>query len=202
MTTTRFRTSATAVAGMLLLAACEGSDLPGYGSGVRPSSSAAAPSGTTSGSAPADDGASFTDPAETSVAEPGGAQLLTVTDVTVEEHDGFDRVVLALDGDGTPGWRVGYVDEALDAGTGDVVPVAGDAVLEVALTGTAMPMDSGVTEYGGDPVAGTGEAVAEVVYRFVFEGTTTAFVGVTGQARPFRVQTHDDPLAVVVDVQR
>ncbi|PFG43738.1 hypothetical protein ATJ88_2445 [Isoptericola jiangsuensis] len=194
MRTTTARTTTLAAAAVLLLAACGGTDLPGYGSGVDPTG----PAASASSRGPAQDG--FTDPAEVAEAEPGGAMLLTVTDVRVEEHDGFDRVVLLLDGDGSPSWRVGHVDAALDPGTGEPVAVDGDAVLEVALTGTAMPMDSGVTEYGGDPVDGPGGAVEQVVYGFVYEGTTSVFVGVTDE-RPFRVEVQEDPPAVTVDVQ-
>jgi hypothetical protein len=203
-----------AAALVVLLAACGGGgDLPGYGTDVPETTEAT--DDPTDGASPTSDSPAEEGTAEEGSAEPeipfeGGTALdavepsadamLTVTDVRVATHEEYDRVVFDLEGTGTPGWRVEYVEEALEPGRGDAVDVAGDAVLQVGITGTAMPMDSGVEEYGGDPVAGPGEPVDEVVYRFVFEGTTTAFVGVDGEPRPFRVLTLSDPTRLVVDV--
>lgn len=145
----------------------------------------------------------FEEPGTVAEADPGAGTLLSVTDVRAASHDTFDRVVfdLAGSGDGAPGWRVEYVDEALDDGSGLPVDVTGDAVLQVRISGTGIPADTGVEEYGGDPVTLSGGAVQEVVYRFVFEGYTTAFVGVDEQ-RPFRVFTLTNPTRLVVDVEK
>ena len=147
-------------------------------------------------------------PADTKpdTAEPSGEgeTFLSVTDVRVAAHDGYDRVVFDLDGTGSgkPGWRVEYVDRASDDGSGDAVEVDGDAILRVSLSGTATPMDSGVDEFSGDRIepAGT-ESVEEIVYRYWFEGYTTAFIGVDDAERPFRVFLLEDPMRVVVDVR-
>ena len=138
----------------------------------------------------------------TSARDPGGAQLLTVTGVRVAQHTGFDRVVFDLGGRGSPGWDVAYVDGAVDDGSGERVDVDGESILSVRIRGTAMPMDSGVEEYDGATVDPDDGSVEEVVYRFWFEGYTTAFVGVDGDRRPFRVFTLEDPARVVVDIRR
>ncbi|MFI2366233.1 hypothetical protein [Promicromonospora sp. NPDC019610] len=147
-------------------------------------------------------------PADTKpdTAEPAGEgeTFLSVTDVRVAAHDGYDRVVFDLDGtgSGTPGWRVEYVDQASDDGSGDAVTVDGDAILRVSLSGTATPMDSGVDEFSGDRIEPDGtESVEEIVYRYWFEGYTTAFIGVDDGERPFRVFLLEDPMRVVVDVR-
>lgn len=150
--------------------------------------------------APEAEGPAFVDPATVAEAPPGGEHMLAVTDVRVGDNGTFDRVVFDLDGEGTPGWRVEYVDEALDDGSGNPVPVEGAAVLQVRIAGTGMPFDTGIEEYSGDPVTVSGDAVQQVVYRFVFEGYTSAFIGVDEQ-RPFRVFVLQDPLRLVVDVQ-
>ncbi|ACZ31309.1 conserved hypothetical protein [Xylanimonas cellulosilytica DSM 15894] len=142
----------------------------------------------------------FVDPGTVAEAEPGDDALLSVTDVRVASHDTFDRVVFDLEGTGTPGWRVEYVDEALDDGSGLPVEVDGDGVLQVRISGTGMPMDTGVDEFSGGTVELDGESVEEVVYRFVFEGYSTAFVGTDDRA-PFRVFTLENPTRLVVDVQ-
>lgn len=139
-------------------------------------------------------------------AEPSGEgdTFLTVTDIRVAEHDRYDRVVFDLDGtgDGAPGWRVEYVDQASDDGSGQAVEVDGDAILRVSLSGTAMPADSGVEEFPGERVEPDDtDSVEEIVYRHWFEGYTTTFVGVEDDRRPFRVFLLEDPTRVVVDVQ-
>ncbi|MCP2264345.1 hypothetical protein ACFQHV_24015 [Promicromonospora thailandica] len=133
-----------------------------------------------------------------------GETFLTVTDVRVATHRGYDRVVLDLDGtgSGTPGWRVGYVDRATDDGSGDDVQVDGDAILSVSVSGTAAPTDSGVAEFSGDRIEPEDtESVEEIVYRYWFEGYTTAFLGIDDGERPFRVFLQEDPVRVVIDVQ-
>jgi hypothetical protein len=143
---------------------------------------------------------------EPDTAEPAGSgeTFLSVTNVRVAGHDRYDRVVFDLDGtgSGTPGWRVEYVDQATDDGSGAAVEVDGDAILQVTISGTAMPADSGVEEFSGDRIepADT-DAVDEIVYRYWFEGYTTAFLGIDEGERPFRVFLLENPTRVVVDVQ-
>ena len=126
---------------------------------------------------------------------------VTVTDIRTGRHDGFDRVVLEVGGTGTPGWDVRYVDVASSQGSGDEVAVAGDAVLQVTVTGAGYPYATGVEEWSGpDPLPGQGtENVTEVVFDATFEGTTVAFVGTRSEA-PFRVYALQDPARVVVEV--
>ena len=151
-------------------------------------------------------GPPFAADTEPDTAEPTGEgeTFLSVTDIRVAEHDRYDRVVFDLDGTGSgrPGWRVEYVDQATDDGSGHAVQVDGEAILRVSLSGTANPMDSGVEEFPGDRMEPDGtESVNEVVYRYWFEGYTTAFLGVDGAERPFRAFLLEDPMRVVVDVQ-
>lgn len=133
-----------------------------------------------------------------------GETFLSVTDVRAARHDGYDRVVFDLDGKGSgkPGWRVEYVDKATDDGSGHAVEVDGDAILRVSLSGTAAPTDSGVEEFAGDRIepADT-ETIDEIVYRYWFEGYTTAFIGVDETEHPFRVFLLENPTRVVVDIQ-
>ena len=143
-------------------------------------------------------------PADTTVDEqqPSGGPL-SVTAVRVAPQDGYDRVVFELDGKqaGQPGWRVEYVDEPTQQGSGDPVEVQGEAVLAVTITGTGYPFDTGVDEVAGDPVLPSGlQVVQDVVLGAVFEGQYEAFVGTSARA-PFRVFRLDDPARVVVDVR-
>jgi len=211
MTRTTTRAAVVTTAGLLALAACAGSD-GADGPGDAPSAS---PSATSASSAPSEDpptddassddtsadDAPLPDAATPAHADPGADAALVVTDVRVARHDGFDRVVLDLAGEGTPGWDVEYVDRPADDGSGEAVRVDGDAALQVRLSGMAMPGE-GPAEYDGGTIDPEDtEAVEEVVYRFWFEGYTTAFVGVDEAGLPFRVTALEDPTRVVVDVR-
>ncbi len=127
--------------------------------------------------------------------------LVTVTQVRTGRQDGYDRVVFEVGGTGTPGWDVQYVDQAWSQGSGDPVEVAGEAVLQVTLTGAGYPYATGVEEWTGpDPLPGNGtRTVTEVAWDATYEGTSVAFVGTTGQA-PFRVYSLQGPTRVVVEV--
>jgi hypothetical protein len=158
------------------------------------SESDAADAGTT-------DVPSFPGDTEPDTAEASADARVTVSDIRVGGHDGFDRVVLEVGGEGTPGWDVRYVDQASSQGKGDPVEVAGDAVLQVTLTGAGYPYDTGVEEYSAaSPLsAADTDAVTEVVFDATFEGTTVAFVGTTARA-PFRVYLLESPTRVVLEV--
>jgi len=72
--------------------------------------------------------------ADTAPAERSGDGL-TVVDVRVGAHDGYDRLVLELAGEGTVGWRVEYDDDPRTPGEGAQVDLAGDATLSILLDG-------------------------------------------------------------------
>jgi hypothetical protein len=216
--TTRRRRTAALTAGVatavLVLTACSGGDdrddpgpstpSPAASSTPDPSASAGAtdtPPGSTD-----DDGSTSAPPfpanTEPDTSEPSAGAALTVTDVRVGRHDGFDRVVFELGGTGTPGWRVEYVPEAVEDGSGNVVQLDGDGTLQVMISGSGYPTDTGVAEYEGPKplrVAETDE-VEEVLLGSVFEGSTQAFVG-TDEVSPFRVYSLTDPTRVVVEVR-
>jgi hypothetical protein len=135
-------------------------------------------------------------------AEPSSDARVTVRDIRIGRHDGFDRVVFEVGGTGTPGWDVRYVGEAVSQGSGDPVAVGGAAVLRIGITGVEGVPHTGEEEYSGpDPLAAAGtEVVTEVAFDATFEGTTVAFVGMTAQA-PFRVYLLEDPARVVLEVR-
>jgi hypothetical protein len=153
----------------------------------------------------AEDGATDTPPfpanTEPDTAAASTDSAVTVSDIRLGRHDGFDRVVFDVGGTGTPGWDVRYVDSASSQGSGEPVDVAGDAVLQVTLTGAGYPYDTGVEEFSpSGPVTGADtEVVTEVVFDATFEGTTVAFVGTTAES-PFRVYLLQNPTRVVLEV--
>ena len=86
---------------------------------------------TSAGGGDTDDDGPTTDPSpfpantdpDTATASSGA--LLTVTDMRIGRHDGFDRVVFEFGGTGTPGWDVRYVDAATSQGSGAPIDVDG-----------------------------------------------------------------------------
>jgi hypothetical protein len=131
-------------------------------------------------------------------AEPSGAWDLVLTDVRVAEHESFDRIVLEFKGTGTPGWSVHYVDEAVLEGSGERVPLDGDAVLDLSASGTVWPAPG---YYDGprrlEPATGV---VDDVYVAGTFEGYTQVLVGIGGHRVPFRTFTLAGPPRLVVDV--
>jgi len=148
----------------------------------------------------ADDGAPFLADTESDTETASADASVTVSDIRIGGHDGFDRVVFEVGGTGTPGWDVRYVDSASSQGSGDAIDVAGDAVLQVTLTGAGYPYDTGVEEYAGGPLTSAGTTVVtEVAWDATYEGTSVAFIGATTRY-PFRVYALADPARVVVEV--
>ena len=166
----------------------------------------AEPSSPTPAPSAADDEQTTAEPfpadTEVDVQEPTGGPL-TVTAVRVAAHEGYDRVVFELAGmqPGEPGWRVEYVDDPTQQGSGDPVDVQGEAALSVTITGTGYPFDTGQEEVSAPPPLPSDlTAVTDLELGGVFEGQYEAFIGTSGQA-PFRVFRLSDPARVVVDVQ-
>jgi hypothetical protein len=132
-------------------------------------------------------------------------ETLGLMDVNLGVQDAADRVTVTLEGDDNlVGWRVRYVDEARQQGSGFLVDVEGDAILEVVLIGVAPPsflpdelQDDAFTD---DRVSFDGDAIVEVVNDSVFEGQQVLFIGTTGK-HPFTVQRLLDPQRVFIDIE-
>ena len=160
--------------------------------------SPSAPSATPEPSAPSDDSTGTPFPANTAPDTSDGQGMpVTLVDVRVGAHPGFDRVVFDLRGDGGAGWDVRYVDEARAQGSGDPVEVSGGAILEVNLSHTGYPEDTGVEFYDGPRRIAGSTVATEVVLTGMYEGYTQLFVGVAEEL-PFRVHALDG--RVILDI--
>jgi hypothetical protein len=201
----RHTAAAVLAAAALVLAGC--ADSPGTDNAAADSTVSNSPSaGSTTPTADPTVDAGNTDAPPSSgdlgpqTAEPVDAADLTVSAVRVARHEGFDRVVFELAGQGTPGWQAEYVDSATSEGTGEPVDLAGPGFLRVVLRGTSYPYDSGAAELPRGPVAVSGtDVVTGVFYDGTFEGQSLAYVGV-GAPAPFRIYALTGPSRVVVDV--
>jgi hypothetical protein len=136
--------------------------------------------------------------------------------VRVGRHDGYDRVVFDINGivpgPGVAGYHVSYVsgEVAADA-SGEPVPTAGDAALQVVVRAWIYGAVSGHQPWRAPPKVGddfysaddlrTWVSLKEVTFAGSFEGQTTIAVGVPGR-RPFRVGSfeRDGYTHVYVDI--
>jgi hypothetical protein len=135
-----------------------------------------------------------------------GATTKSLTDVRTGRHACFDRMVVDVPGAGTSGlgYSVRYVSRLYQDGSGAIIPVDGEAVLEVRVAAPAYDPETGKPTY---PVR-AGQRLKDVDLtgyrtfrdaRFVgsFEGDTQLGLGVRARL-PFRVWVATD--RIVVDV--
>jgi hypothetical protein len=114
--------------------------------------------------------------------------------VTVTEGPDSDTVTFAFAGGTVPGYEVRYVD-AVRRGEDDVVPLDGDAALEIAFVDTA-PGAGGATADGvvtnqSYPL----DAVRQVVLVENLAGTVRFGIGLAART-PFRVVVTPDALTL------
>jgi hypothetical protein len=186
-------------AAVLLTAACGTDEEPPTG---------AAPTASPTATSPApDDASAEQEPVgegdtDASIAT-GDGPPVTVTDVRLAAHDGFDRIVFELAGEGEAGWRVAYTGDARSQGSGAEVEVPGDAVLGITLTNIALPGDAPAD---AEPWEGAGRltvADAAVLDALVedtqFEGRYSFFAGLDAR-RPFAVAPLSSPQRIVIDL--
>lgn len=223
--TRRLNTSIALIVAIGALAACGTSENDdSASSSTTASTSAQASSGSESTSAtpessgPAESGA----PAESSAADasispappeaefPGDtnpdtgtasadAQLVLV-DVRSATHDGYDRVVLEFSGPGTPGWTAQYADAASRQGSGEAITVDGSTLIDITVTGSAIPAEGQPTVNAG-PITPSGTTAVKGIFNDgTFEGITHVVLGVDAQ-QPFRVYSEANPARVVIDVK-
>ncbi|MGY1826001.1 AMIN-like domain-containing (lipo)protein [Blastococcus sp. SYSU DS0541] len=133
----------------------------------------------------------------------GTGAPVVLTDVRLGAHDGFDRIVFELAGDGEAGYQVGYTEDPRSAGSGLPLDVPGDATLGITLSNLLLPPDApeGVEPWEGRErleIAGTSTLEA-LIADTLFEGRYSFYAGLD-QQRPFAVARLSDPQRIVVDV--
>ncbi len=132
----------------------------------------------------------------------GTGPPVTLTDVRLGAHDGFDRIVFELAGEGQAGWQVGYTGAPRSQGSGLPVDVPGHAVLGITLTNIALPGDAvpGAQPWEEGNLRVDSSAVLDtVVTDTLFEGRYAFFAGLD-QQRPFAVGQLSSPQRIVVDL--
>jgi hypothetical protein len=128
-----------------------------------------------------------------------------LVNVRAGPHDCFDRLVVDLDGK-ADGYRVRYVSQVAQDGSGTVIPLRGGARLQIIVVAPAYNDDYRPTYEPANPnelrnVSGW-STFRQIAWAGSFEGQTTIGLGVRARL-PFRVFTLDGPSdgsRIVVDV--
>lgn len=120
--------------------------------------------------------------------------------VRAGKQPGVDRLVFEFDSPGLPAWHVEYVDRPVrDCGSGDAVPVAGDAWLKIRFTGAQAHTEKGEATSGPRrrPLA---QAIArELVRTCDFEGEVSWVLGVA-RPNPYVARAMTAPSRLVIDI--
>lgn len=196
---------AVAAVGALGLTACGAGDPDGRAATAGPASSAQSTATATTTEdggvlTSADAGVTPLGSADTAMKtlRPAAPSQLVVTQVRVSSHEGFDRAVFEMTGQGSPGWFIDYTDRPTQQGSGSSVDYQGAIALNVNIDGTTYPFDLGMEDPGLSRVAGSGH-ITEVIPAATFEGRSQFIIGLDGRL-PYAVQVLEDPPRVVVDV--
>ncbi|RLU96849.1 hypothetical protein CTZ27_17210 [Streptomyces griseocarneus] len=135
-----------------------------------------------------------------------GAAHKPLQDITAGQHECFDRLVFEAkdNGDNPLGYHVGYVDKLHQDGSGDEIPVAGGAVLDIRVGAPSYDPATGKRTYPGrvgEPLRGVDvsgyRTFRDTRYAGSFEGDTQVGLGVRARL-PFRVFQWGNK--VIVDV--
>src|SRR3712207_4266755 len=138
-----------------------------------------------------------TGPIEETVAHHAGRTFLV--GVRAGRNKDFDRLVFDFEGP-APGFRVQYVDQLIEDGTGDPIPLRGRAVVEIILQPATAHRDDGTTTWTGPIPDVTGfAAFRQIADAGDFEGVLTWGIGVAARTG-LRASTLSGPTRVAVDV--
>jgi len=144
-------------------------------------------------------------PSPTSQPPPAGSTSVALLGAVRTAHqETTDRVVFEFTADQLPGFDIAYADGPVTAsGSGEVVPVEGDAVLLVRLepaSGVDLNDPNATPTYTGpDRVTGDTTVVTEVVRTGDFEANLEWAIGLRREV-PFLVTVLDGPSRVVIDL--
>lgn len=129
--------------------------------------------------------------------EPVGTSLPVLRAIRVARQAGFDRVVLEFDGP-VPGYQAQYVTRVERDGSGEPVPLAGRAFLQVAVL-NATKQEGSRRYTGPDRFTPGYRQLRELRLVGDFEGVLGVGFGLAAR-RGFRVTALPDPSRIVVDL--
>jgi hypothetical protein len=122
----------------------------------------------------------------------------TVVRVEAGRHEAFDRIVFEFADIGA-GYRVEYVDGPVGCGTGEPVPLDGEAFLQITLNPAQAHDEAGQTTIDALELSPGYPSIVAAVQTCDFEGYVTWVVGLPEQL-DFRVTEVAAPLRLAVDI--
>ncbi|KAA9373706.1 hypothetical protein F5972_34590 [Microbispora cellulosiformans] len=128
------------------------------------------------------------------------APVATLVGVRASHHPGLDRVVFEFRGPLPARRSAGYVSRLIADGSGDTIPVAGDAILGLRFERAVGHDGSGASTHGPARETFALPEVIQVVRAGDFEAVLTFGIGLARKA-PYRVYTLTRPSRVVVDIK-
>jgi hypothetical protein len=128
-----------------------------------------------------------------------GAAILSA--VRLGRHEGFDRLVFEFRDDQLPGYHIEYVDKPIrSCGSREVVPLAGDAWLQIRLEPANAHTDDGKPTLRFREIAPKLPIVLEIKSTCDFEAQIQWVAGVSSPNK-YRVLELKNPTRLVVDIK-
>jgi hypothetical protein len=125
--------------------------------------------------------------------------VATLVAVRTARHVGFDRIVFVFSGP-VPGYRISYIDRPVrQCASGDPVPLAGDAWLEIRMTPANAHDKQGAPTIEARARRVSLAVVEELKLTCDFEAIVTWVLGV-GTPNAYRFSEFSDPSRLVVDI--
>ena len=136
------------------------------------------------------------------VDRPGSAtEAALLVDVRTAQHEGFDRTVFEFAGDALPAYHIEYIDKPVrSCGSGEVVPFAGDAWLEVRFTGANAHTESGEPTVKDRTRSPNLTILKDLKLTCDFEAEVEWVLGVASPNK-YRVLELKNPTRLVVDIK-
>jgi len=138
------------------------------------------------------------------VAAPQNQPPSRLVAVRAAAQQGFDRIVFEFADNRIPGYRVAYVDEAVNCGSGqDVTAFIGGGTAPAAILLVDMRPADAHNEQGQATAPRDLSPQLQTIKRAFgtcdFEAVTTYALALSGE-KPFKVSTLNDPARLVIDI--
>ena len=132
---------------------------------------------------------------------PTAPPVVILSDVRAAAHTGYDRITFQFDGNVRPTYRVQYITQAevVGCGSGEPVPVTGNAFLQVNFTPVDAHNDQGTPTFGSTALTPGLTTLEEATLTCDFEAVGNWVLGLS-QEVDFRVIELDSPPRIAVDV--
>ena len=139
---------------------------------------------------------------DSSVQVNGGQTSLLATDFRVGVHDDYYRVVVEFVGEGDPGWTIAWVEEAVEIGRGQPLPIPQGHVLDVMIHGANWPSVKGSEDYYyNGPADKRLDDQMLAWFDGAFEADTHVAIS-SDKERPYRAFVLHSPTRLVIDLKK